>query len=147
MTAGAITVSTIALALLLGLVKNKSLETDDFEIDDYSETKRPASNSLANQLKTRFPKIQVSSGNCTEDDPLIITATKDYVKMEYAIAEALLRSDELEFKLASQGLIGRGKRKIDVLTYYTKPEGSEDWDEEKSSFYFDITKGFSRLKL
>ncbi|WP_442682806.1 hypothetical protein ACSBPQ_14615 [Stenotrophomonas sp. JC08] len=138
MTASAIAVATIALFILAGIFGNHR------SASGAQLRERIEPDSLAAKLKKANAKFPVSGGNCTNDDPLIITEKKDYASIEYAVAEMIMKSQGLEFKFTLQGLENRGKRYIDVLTYNVKEGGDTEWTS-KRSFYFDITAGYERL--
>jgi hypothetical protein len=138
MTASAIGVVTIALLIFGGFFGNHR-NASGARIQERIEP-----DSLAAKLKKTNARFPVSGGDCTNDDPLIITEKKDYASIEYAVAEMLMKSQGLEFKFTLQGLENRGKRYIDVLTYNVKEGGDTEWTS-KRSFYFDITAGYEKL--
>lgn len=110
-----------------------------------TETLPPEQKSLAqlliDDLGSEFP---VSSGNGKRDDPLLITAERDYVSVEYAAVRHVLGAVREEYKLTKQQLISEDNRQIDELIFDVKPIGANEWTGRRS-FYFDITSGYNKL--
>ncbi|KAF1700591.1 hypothetical protein [Pseudoxanthomonas kaohsiungensis] len=87
------------------------------------------------------PDFPVVSGTSKADSPLVISETRDYVAVEYAIARQFMRAIGEEWKLAEQRLLHRDGRAIDELVVNVKDEGAPDW-QGRRRFYFDITAGW-----
>lgn|GEM_PF-1128236 len=85
--------------------------------------------------------LPVGPGSAKRDDPLIITDQRDYVALEYAIANFLLQEMQLESRFEGQQLHRPNGRAVDELVYATKPVGERDWNQTRR-FFFDITAGF-----
>jgi hypothetical protein len=84
--------------------------------------------------------LGIGRGTLKREDPLIITDSRNYVSIEYAIAEWAL--DDEEFSLEQQLLHDDNDRVIDELVYATKPKGAPQWVNRRR-FFFDITAGVS----
>lgn len=97
--------------------------------------------NLRQDFGTSFP---VERGSLTRADPLVITAERDYVSVEYFVAELCLKAKSLEYLLEKQAVHNLDGRVIDELVYATKPKGAPDWTHTHR-YFFDITIGFRRL--
>ena len=136
LSATAVLFATIALWFLLGVTgrvkKNGSQRTEhSISSDAYSlraNTGDPVSTrpredlspiSLADLLREDLdPDLPVSAGNGKADDPLVITETRDYVSVEYAIAYHTLAMMNEEYKLKEQRVHRRGgRRRADELVF------------------------------
>jgi hypothetical protein len=124
--------------------KTASLGTPTAPSDARSiESERPSHSQLVDLIRKGFgPDIPISRGSGTKEDPLVITDTVDYVAIEYAVAKFLMSGEE--YKKQGQKLFDINDRKVDELTFATKPLGAEEW-KWKRRFYFDITAGFNRI--
>jgi len=100
---------------------------------------------MKNELMAHFGSdFPVGSGSTTEDDPLIITALRDYVAIEYKIAQHLLSEMGFEYKFEKQSCLNIDGKVVDELTY-TIRKPSDPEKAGKMSFYFDVTRGFNQL--
>lgn len=102
---------------------------------------RPLSDLLKSHFGADFP---VGKGSAKRDDPLVITAVRDYVSIEYAVAEFLLSAPGESFSFDGQELRSDDGRHIDELVYATKPDESDDWTTTRR-FFFDVSIGFSAI--
>lgn len=151
-------ISLVVIALLLA-AQRRSMQQAGVVLPDEMEPPSPAgatsqvvqkdqlvdSPSLAELLLADFgPGFPIQSGDGSETDPLIVTAIKDYVAVEYAIVRHVLGSAGEEFQLSKQALMTMGNRKIDKMIFDVKPVGAEEWQGSRS-FYFDITAGYDGL--
>lgn len=160
LSATAVALTTIAIWLLLGISKRVTTSGSQFPTQSAATSADPLRMNrnkskstpsdaldlpmplLADLLREHLdPELPVSTGNGKEDDPLIITATRDYVSVEYAIAHHALAMSNEEFKLNEQRLHNRGDRVIDELVFDVKPSGASAWKGQRR-FFFDITTGF-----
>lgn len=96
---------------------------------------------LRAQIDAAFP---VGHGSAKRDDPLVIEEERDYVSIEYFVAQFLIKNAGFEYEFESQRLMHMNGRVIDELSYAIRPTGTHDWTETRR-FYFDITKGFKHL--
>lgn len=101
---------------------------------------KPLSDLLREHFGESFP---VSSGSAKRDDPLIILDERDYVSIEYSVAQLLLDLAECEYELEQQHVRPANGRVVDELVYATSPKGAPEWTETRR-FFFDITAGFKR---
>lgn len=86
----------------------------------------------------------VQAGSATRADPLVVTATQNYVSVEYFVARLCLDAEQLEYELEEQRLHNMEGRMVDELVYATKPKGAADWTHTHR-YFFDITAGYQRL--
>lgn len=99
---------------------------------------------LAELLREHFgDDFPVGAGSAKQDDPLVITAKRDYVSFEYATAQMLMEMACYEYKLERQTIRHVDNREVDELAYAVKPAGESEWTETKR-FYFDITAGYHK---
>lgn len=85
---------------------------------------------------------------CSEDKPLVINDTEDYVHLEYCLADELVFTRTMAKKCIKQELFDQDQRKIDCLTYKVWPEGQDEPNDTSASvekYYFDITAGYKAL--
>mgnify|MGYP001090915074 CR=1 FL=1 len=143
---------TLTVYLLIGVFRGKPAHSpfapkNSIAPEPFVQTEAPqAQQSLAQLLLSDIgPNFPVSTGNAKEDDPLVITALSDYVSVEYAAVKHVLSMLRETYELDSQSLLTRDGRQIDKLVFKVKEAGAADWTGRRS-FYFDITKGFGRLK-
>lgn len=91
------------------------------------------------------PDLPISTGDLTQANPLVITAKRDYVSVEFVVIDILhAESPDTEFQKKGQALLGMGDRSIDRVDYDFKPKGAKSWVGVRS-YYFDITEGFRNL--
>lgn len=110
---------------------------------DAEEVSQGMEVTLAELIKSDFgPDFPVSGGNGKEHSPLVITATRDYVSVEYAVVRHVLTSVGEEYELSKQALLSRDGKMIDKLTFKVKEDGSAEWQGQRN-FYFDVTAGLS----
>ncbi|MBP9864218.1 hypothetical protein KBC54_02090 [Patescibacteria group bacterium] len=98
--------------------------------------------SLHNVFKRVFDlDLPISGGDGQSvEDPIIIDADEGPVALEYQIIELIHQLGGKKYTFEGQSLISRGDRKIDKLSIVL------DEDQEHiRSYYFDITKSFSRF--
>ena len=93
---------------------------------------------LREHLDSDFP---VSTGNGKADDPLIITETRDYVGIEYAVVRHVLSMVREEYQRSEQRVSNKEGRVIDELVFDVKPAGAPEWTGRRR-FFFDITAGY-----
>lgn len=100
---------------------------------------------LVEQLREDFgADFPVAGGDMSRADPLVITAERDYVSIEYHVARLCLNAQRLEYELEQQVVHEFGGRVVDELVYATKPKGVPEWTHTRR-YFFDITVGFRRL--
>lgn len=87
------------------------------------------------------PDFPVVSGTSKVDSPLVISETRDYVAIEYAVVRQFMRAIGEEWKLAEQRLLQRDGRVIDELVVNVKDAGAAEW-QGRRRFFFDITLGW-----
>ena len=87
------------------------------------------------------PDFPVLSGNAKVDSPLVISETRDYVAVEYAVIRHVLRAIREEWELAEQRLQHRDGRAIDELVVNVKDAGAPEW-QGRRRYFFDITLGW-----
>ena len=111
---------------------------------------------LAAEGRSRYRSYDRSNRGCSEENPIVISVTEDYVDLEYQVLEHLLRSPFrfVDYELEKQSLVGRGDRRLDVLAVrvYTHPIISMDRNGDivqpereflgTEEYWFDITAGF-----
>lgn len=101
---------------------------------------------LVTQLRRDFgANFPVDRGCMTRADPLVVTEERDYVSIEYFVAELCLKAGSLEFLLEQQIVHQVDGRVVDELVYATKSKGAPDWTHTRR-YFFDITAGFQRLR-
>lgn len=101
---------------------------------------------LVTQLRHDFgADFPVERGSLTRADPLVVTEERDYVSIEYFVAELLLKAKSLEYLLEQQVVHEVDGHVVDELVYATKPKGAPDWTHTHR-YFFDITAGFRRLR-
>lgn len=140
---------TLTAYLLIGAMKRRpqsitpdnSTRTAAVTPEEAPPPQQSLAQLLLDDLGRNFP---VASGNAKENDPLIITALKDYVAVEYAVVRHVLGKIHETYELDSQSLLNQGDRRIDELVFKVKSAGAADWTGRRR-FYFDITKGFNQL--
>ncbi|HOB44480.1 MAG TPA: hypothetical protein PKH75_15155 [Bacillota bacterium] len=99
-------------------------------------------NTLASLLLEYLdPDFPVSTGNGKADDPLVVTATHDYVSVEHAAVRHVMTMVREDYRLAEQRVHHNGDRVIDELVVDVKPSGANEWTGRRR-FFFDITAGF-----
>jgi hypothetical protein len=101
----------------------------------------PLKEILQDRFGIGFP---IGEGSTERDDPLVITDERDYVSIEYAIAEFLLREMGFEYKFEQQRISNTNGRAIDELVYAAKEPRDLEWTQTQR-FFFDITAGFKRI--
>ena len=103
-----------------------------------------------------YRRYDRSNRGCSEENPILISETEDYVDLEYQVLEHLLRSPYrfVDYELEKQSLLSRDTRWLDVLTLrvYTHPIISMDRNGDivrpereflgTEEYWFDITAGF-----
>lgn len=120
-------------------------ESSNKSSDMRSLAPKPVVNSVVARLLSCNPNLPITVGDLTQTSPLVITAKKDYVSVEYDIIRILhSESPDVEFKMSGQSLLGMGDRNIDRIDFDFKPKGAENWVGVRS-YYFDITEGFRNL--
>ena len=87
------------------------------------------------------PDFPVVSGNGKDDSPLVVSETRDYVAVEYAVVRQVIRAMGEEWKLSEQRLLDRDGCVIDELVVNVKDAGAAEW-QGRRRFYFDITLGW-----
>ena len=114
---------------------------------------------LAVEARGCYEHYDRSNRGCSEDDPIVIGEIEGYVDLEYQVLEHLLRGPHrfVDYELEKQSLVGRGTRRLDVLTVkvYTHPIISMDGygnitrpEREflgTEEYWFDITAGFNAI--
>ncbi len=108
------------------------------------DTRKNATLTVSERLKSREPWLLIGEGNCTEAAPLMILDTENHVTLEHFIAQLLMEEEGLDFRFSEQSFLPHGERYIDKLTFDVKPEGAAEWQEQRD-FHFDITAGFNAL--
>lgn len=99
--------------------------------------------AVRDHLGDDFP---APSGNGSRSNPLVISATENYVKYEYEAARVAMMLLGLDYKSEGNRLLSpQGGRFIDELVFSVKPPGAKEWTG-KQSLFFDITAGFKSLK-
>jgi hypothetical protein len=96
---------------------------------------------IRKHLGDDFP---VSGGTNSPTDPIVITASIDYVSAEYAVARLAAGLRGENFQLIRQASSSFDGRMVDELTFKATKAGDADWETERK-FYFDVTVGFSNL--
>ena len=109
------------------------------------DTRKNATLTVSERLKSREPWLLIGEGNCTEAAPLMILDTENHVTLEHFIAQLLMEEEGLEFRFSEQSFLPHGERYIDKLTFDVKPEGATEWQGQRA-FHFDITAGFNALQ-
>lgn len=114
--------------------------------DSKSSKPRPKQVFLAEAVRDHLgDDFPAPSGNGSRSDPLVISATKNYVKYEYEAARVAMKLLGLDYKSEGNRLHSpQGGRYIDELVFSVKPHGAEEWTDKRSLF-FDITAGFQAL--
>ena len=145
----ATTLLTLAIYLVVGVMREKkspAIASNPPKVDPLVPRREPnTQQSLAHVLLSELgPSFPISTGNAMTDDPLIITASRDYVSVEYAVVRHVLGKVRESYELDAQALLNRDGRQIDELVFKVKSAGAADWTGRRS-FYFDITEGFSKL--
>jgi hypothetical protein len=98
--------------------------------------------TLADLLRRDLgPGFPVVSGNGKADSPLVISETRDYVAIEYAVIHQFMGAAGEEWKLAQQNVQHRDGRVIDELVLDVKKEGAPEWQGYRR-FFFDVTLGW-----
>jgi hypothetical protein len=87
------------------------------------------------------PDFPVLSGDGKSDSPLVVSETRDYVAVEYAVVRQVIQAMGEEWKLAEQRLLHRDGRVIDELVVNVKDAGAPEW-QGRRRFFFDITLGW-----
>lgn len=115
--------------------------------DQTSRTKEPIPVFLAEAVRDHLgDDFPAPSGNGSRSDPLVISATKNYVRYEYEAARVAMMLLGLDYKSEGNRLLSpQGGRYIDELVFAVKPRGAVEWTGKRSLF-FDITAGFKSLK-
>jgi hypothetical protein len=149
LTAAAVALATGALVIVLGLLAPRGSSSLPLRrtVDSQPEP-APASPSsdIARALLARNPRLPIRDGDLSEKNPLVITARTNYVAAEYEVMEALHSGwDSIEFELKDQGLVKRGNKRIDELTYRYRKPGQSQWGHEKT-YHFDVTIGMEELR-
>jgi hypothetical protein len=77
---------------------------------------------------------------CNIGDPIVITRTEGYVRLEYEILDELIIAYPRfsSYERIMQQLIGDNERSIDILTV--------DVDGHEEKYYFDITAGLNTME-
>ena len=75
------------------------------------------------------------------EHPIVITESRNYVKIEHVVAEAIFNLKGLSYKPTRQQLMMLGDKQIDKLCFKVSPEDSDG--DELVELYFDITAGFA----
>ena len=153
---GALATLVAALTLLAGIVrKRQPLPVSDASPSIARQPRPGASpvpepprrSSFAEQLRRAMPGLPVSSGDLHEQRPLVITDDVNHVSVEYQVMNYIIEGDrQREYRKTGQQLLHRNGRRIDVLTYVTKPIVAKEWTGEAVSYYFDITAGYDRMR-
>lgn len=98
--------------------------------------------TLAELLLRDFgPDFPVLSGNGKVDSPLVISETRDYVAVEYAVIRRVIEAIGEEWQLAEQRLLHRDGRVIDEMVVNVKDAGAPEW-QGRRRYFFDITMGW-----
>lgn len=97
---------------------------------------------LREVLQARFgDDFPVGSRSTKRDDPLVITDRRDFVSIEYAVAEFLLNEMGFVHMFEKQQIHNFNGRKVDELVYAAKESGESEWTQTRR-FFFDITAGY-----
>lgn len=141
---------------------------DNFEDDDFLEGPREGTplhavlednGILTVEERMPYERYDRSNRGCSEENPILISETEDYVDLEYQVLEHLLRSPYrfVDYELEKQSLVSRGTRWLDVLTLrvYTHPIIFMDRNGDivrpereflgTEEYWFDITAGFEAI--
>lgn len=95
--------------------------------------------AVRDHLGEDFP---APSGNGSRSNPLVISATENYVRYEYEAARVAMMLLGLDYKSEGNRLHSpQGGRYIDELVFAVKPRGAVEWTGRRSLF-FDVTAGF-----
>ncbi|APO95585.1 hypothetical protein OR60_09030 [Xanthomonas vesicatoria] len=98
---------------------------------------------LKEVLEKRFGRdFPIGTGTSKRDDPLVITAQRDYVSIEHGVAQFLLEQMGFEYELEKQQTHNYDGRVIDEFIYAAKEAGESEWTQTRR-FFFDITAGFN----
>lgn len=112
-------------------------------MDETTPIAKPSNTVVVDLIKQEFgADFPVSSGTGKQEDPFFITATSDYVSVEYALARHVFTTLGEEYNLSTQNIVRRDGRMIDELVFDAKKAGEADWKGIRR-FYFDITAGFT----
>lgn len=99
--------------------------------------------TLAQLLRQELgPDFPVVSGNGKADSPLVISETRDYVAVEYAVIRQVTGAIGEEWQVAEQRLMHRDGRAIDEIVLDVKQAGAPEWQGLRR-FFFDITLGWN----
>ena len=101
-----------------------------------------SADDVINAVKEHFgPEFPISTGTAQPANPLVITEEVDYVSIEYAVANYILRSMwRYRYKLKEQSTSHIDGRVIDKMIFLANRGGTE---EKTFYFAFDITAGFN----
>jgi len=100
--------------------------------------------SLKKILQEHFGEnFPVANGSTSQEQPLVITDTRDYVSIEYAVATFLLKEMGFEYKLQVQRTHNYDNRVVDELVYAVR-EPKDPSQSQTQHFFFDISAGFNR---
>lgn len=110
--------------------------------------------------RSRYERYDRANRGCSQENPIVISATEGYVHLEYLVLERLLHPAPfrfVDFEVAEQMLVGSGGRHLDCLKVdvYTHPlisigEDGEPFRPEREflgteEYWFDITAGFDAI--
>ena len=92
-----------------------------------------------------------SNRGCSKENPIVISETKDYIRLEYEVLGLLMQQHiglrYVDYSLKEQHLLGEGEKSFDLLIVDVIRLDDEIGDLQviEEHYWFDITAGFNAL--
>lgn len=93
---------------------------------------------------------------CSLKNPIIISATKDYVSLEYQVLPYIIRSfssNRVDYQVIEQHMVLDNDRYLDVLVvrvtelqFDKEKPISDSFNAQEERYFFDISAGFQSLR-
>lgn len=106
---------------------------------------------LSPEERSRYARYDKLNRGCSKENPIVISETENYIRLEYEVLEILLQQRlgfrYLDYELKEQHLLGDGEKSFDLLIIDVIGLDDEIGELQviEEHYWFDITAGFNAL--
>lgn len=108
---------------------------------------------LTPEERFRYARYDKSNRGCSKENPIVISETENYIRLEYDVLEILLQQRlgfrYVDYSLKEQHLLGEGEKSFDLLIVDVIGLDDEIGELQaiEEHYWFDITAGFNAICL